>query len=125
MSPVATHTSLCISDLSVFEGNGRAVLYTGDIRSEPWHVNTLARNPSLIQYTTGLKTLDKVYLDTSFTDDIPFQSKAEGLRELLDKVATYPADTVFYFSAWTYGYEDVWITLSKALNTKVSFFSFS
>lgn len=87
----------------VFEGQGKAVLYTGDIRSEPWWVNAIARSPSLIEYTTGLKTLDTIYLDTSFVDDIGFPTKAEGLSELLQKVSRYPADTIFHFQAWTYG----------------------
>lgn len=113
-----------ISDLLVFEGNGKAVLYTGDIRSEPCHVDAITRNPCMIEYLhhndkPGLNTLDRIYLDTSFTEDVQFQTKSEGLRELLEKVSKYPKDTVFYFSAWTYGYEEVWIALSKALNTKV------
>ncbi|KAK7737106.1 hypothetical protein SLS63_002897 [Diaporthe eres] len=108
----------------LFEGDGKAVLYTGDIRSETWHVDALLRNPCMVEYSIDrdsrrLKTLDKIYLDTSFTEDVQFQSKADGLRELLDKVAKYPEDTLFYFSAWTYGYEDVWIALAKALNTQI------
>lgn len=105
---------------TVFEGNGNAVLYTGDIRCEPWWISTLARSPAMIEYTSGLKTLDKVYLDTSFTQDIEFQTKAQGLRELIDKVSEYPESTTFYFSSWTYGYEQVWIALAKALNSQVS-----
>lgn len=73
----------------------------------------------MIEYSSGLKTLDKVYLDTSFTEDVVFQTKAEGLRELIDKVFQYPKETTFHFSAWTYGYEDVWIALARALNTRV------
>lgn len=73
----------------------------------------------MIEYTSGLKTLDKVYLDTSFTEDVVFQTKAEGLRELIEKVLKYPKHTTFYFSAWTYGYEAVWIALAKALDTRV------
>ena len=120
----------------VFEREDIAVLYTGDTRSEPWFVNALARNPCLIEYTSGIKTLDKIYLDTSNIEDIHFQTKAEGLQELLRKVSKYPNDTIFHFQAWTYGYvsldtymvrvadlitryEDVWIALAKALNTKV------
>jgi DNA cross-link repair 1C protein len=87
----------------LFERPGAAVLYTGDIRSEPWFVNSLVRNPALIEYTQGLRTLDKIYLDTSFVDEVDFQTKAEGLQELLRKVARYPEDTVFYIQAWTYG----------------------
>lgn len=103
----------------MIEGDGKAILYTGDIRSEPWHVNSLTRSPTLIEYTHGIKRLDKLYLDTSFIEDIPFQTKAEGLEELLRKVAQYPKDTVFHFQAWTYGYEDVWVALSKFLNSAV------
>lgn len=103
----------------VIEGNGKAILYTGDIRSEPWFVNSIVRNPHVIEYTSGLKTLDKIYLDTSHISDVSFQTKSEGLAELLRKVSQYPDDTIFYLHAWTYGYEDVWIALAKALGTKV------
>ncbi|RGP71075.1 hypothetical protein FSPOR_3565 [Fusarium sporotrichioides] len=101
------------------EGDGKAILYTGDIRSEPWFVNAISRNPTLVEYTSGLKILDKIYLDTSFTEDVPFETKAQGIAELLKKVSRYPKDTVFHLQAWTYGYEDVWIALSKALKSKI------
>jgi DNA cross-link repair 1C protein len=104
----------------VFEGHGKAVLYTGDIRSEPWFVNHLSRNPFLIEYTSGLKTLDCIYLDTSNIEDIPFPTKSAGLKELLEKVSKYPLDTIFHFEAWTFGYEEVWMALSKALKSPVS-----
>lgn len=73
----------------------------------------------MLEYTCGLKTLDKIYLDTSFLDDVPFQTKAEGIADLLTKVSKYPKDTIFHFQAWTFGYEDVWIALSKYLNSRV------
>ncbi|EFQ35503.1 artemis protein [Colletotrichum graminicola] len=103
----------------LIEDSNRAILYTGDIRSEPWFVNSIARNPAVIEYTSGLKTLDKIYLDTSFIRDVPFQTKAEGIAELLRKVASYPTDTIFHIQAWTYGYEQVWIALSKALKSRI------
>jgi DNA cross-link repair 1C protein len=87
----------------VFEGDGKAVLYTGDIRSEPWFVNSLARSPTLLEYTCGIRTLDKIYLDTSFLENIDFQTKAEGIAELLRKVSKYPDETIFHLQAWTYG----------------------
>ena len=72
----------------------------------------------------GGKTLDKIYLDTTFcrADNLRhnFPSKADGLAELLGKVKNYPNDTIFYFRAWTFGYEEVWMALSAALNAKVS-----
>ena len=106
----------------MFEGDGKAVLYTGDIRSEPWFVNSLTRNPFLIEYTSGLKTLDCIYLDTSNTSPIEFPTKADGIKELLKKVSKYPPDTVFHFTAWTFGYEEVWMALSRALKSPVCLF---
>lgn len=105
----------------MIEGQGKAVLYTGDIRAEPWFVNSIARNPTILEYTCGFKKLDKLYLDTSFLEDIPFQTKAEGIADLLAKVRRYPDDTIFHLQAWTFGYEDVWIALSKALNSRVRY----
>ncbi|PLB46692.1 DNA repair protein [Aspergillus steynii IBT 23096] len=111
------------SVMFLIEGNGKAILYTGDIRAETWWVNSLARHRILIPYTLGNKRLDTIYLDNTFARashvSNTFPSKAEGISELLRKVATYPEDTTFYFRAWTFGYEEVWIALSAALNSKV------
>lgn len=107
----------------LIEGDGKAILYTGDIRAEPWWVNSLVRNPVLLPYTCRLKILDCIYLDTTFAShDEPyrdFPTKAEGLKELLEKVSQCPPDTVFYFRAWTLGYEDVWIALSNHLRSRI------
>ncbi|KAF5971560.1 hypothetical protein FBULB1_9164 [Fusarium bulbicola] len=46
-------------------------------------------------------------------------TKAQGIAELLRKVSQYPGDTIFHLQAWTYGYEDVWLALSKALESKI------
>ncbi|PWY95587.1 DNA repair protein [Aspergillus sclerotioniger CBS 115572] len=105
------------------EGNGKAILYTGDIRAEPWWVNSITRHPVLIPYTLGNKRLDNIYIDNTFAHPShlfhAFPSKAEGLKELLAKVQSYPDNTTFYFRAWTFGYEEVWMALSAALNSKV------
>ncbi|RAK72580.1 putative DNA repair protein [Aspergillus fijiensis CBS 313.89] len=107
----------------LIEGDGKAILYTGDIRAEPWWVNGIIRHPILIPYTLGTRQLDKIYLDTTFARPSHicrvFPSKAEGLAELLRKVETYPENTTFYFRAWTMGYEEVWMALSAALQSKV------
>lgn len=107
----------------LIEGHERAVLYTGDVRAEPWWVNSLVRNPILIPYACGQKQLDCLYLDTTFAShrDIhrEFPTKAEGLAELLQKLSDCPADSVFYFRAWTLGYEDVWIAMSSFLHSRI------
>lgn len=93
------------------------------LTAESWWVDNLIRNPVLIPYTLGSKLLDKIYLDTTFATKSDayqtFASKAEGIRELLEKVQTYPDNTLFYLRVWTFGYEDVWLALSAALNTRV------
>ena len=107
----------------LIEGDGKAVLYTGDIRAETWWVNSIVQNPVLAPYALGLRHLDCVYLDTTFaTKRAPysnFPSKAEGIKELLEKVSTFPDDTIFYFHSWTFGYENVWIALSTFLGSRI------
>ena len=112
----------------LIEGDGKVVLYTGDIRSELWWVNNLARRPLMLAYASHggkapLKQLDCVYLDTTFANiQDPykhFPTKAEGTLELLQKISRYPKDTVFYFDTWTFGYEDVWMALCSVLNCQV------
>lgn len=107
----------------LIEGDGKAILYTGDVRAEPWFVNAVARQPVLLPYTTDCKRLDCVYLDTTFAShhDIhrKFPTKAEGLAELLHKLSRAAPDAAFYFRAWTLGYEDVWVLLSSVLASQV------
>jgi len=111
----------------LIEGNGKAILYTGDIRAEAWWIDSISRHPKLLPYTAAsydaAKRLDRIYFDTTFAvmEDPyrEFPSKADGLRELLDKISRYPPNTRFYFHAWTFGYEDVWLALSQALNSAV------
>ena len=127
----------------LIEGDGKAIIYTGDIRgeliadlkyamimqltcsAEKWWVDNLIRHPVLIPYTLGQRRLDNLYLDSTFASKTnpfrEFSSKAQGLAELLKKVQAYPEDTNFYFRAWTFGYEEVWIALSSALKSKVRF----
>ncbi|KAI5781810.1 beta-lactamase-like protein, partial [Geopyxis carbonaria] len=101
--------------------DGCAILYTGDIRAEDWWVDHLKRHPVLLPYTTGMKRLDKLYLDTSWgwRGYDKFASKREGVQELLNKLFKYPDDTIFHLNTWTFGYEDVWVALAAAFNSKI------
>lgn len=95
----------CVGAVSfLIEGDGKAVFYTGDIRSEAWWVDSLVRRPLMVPYTGKYgRKLDCVYLDTTFATNgedgryREFPSKAEGLRELVRKVGEYPDDTIFYY----------------------------
>lgn len=112
----------------LIEGDGKAVLYTGDIRSEQWWVDSVSRNPVVLPYVacTGqkpLKRLDTIYLDTTFATKLDpykdFPPKANGIQELLRKVKEYPEDTLFHFNTWTFGYEDVWQALASYLDSRI------
>ncbi len=111
------------SVMFLIEDDTKAVLYTGDVRAEPWWVNTIVQSPILLPYSCGYRRLDCLYLDTTFSTHNDayrhFQTKAEGLKELLGKIATFPNDTVFYFRAWTLGYEHVWMALSNFLRCQI------
>ena len=45
-------------------------------------------------------------------------AQAEGIKELIEKIMKYPKDTMFHLNTWTFGYEDVWVALSAAFDTK-------
>ena len=113
------------------EGGGKAILYTGDVRAEAWWVNSIVQIPALLPYSCGFKRLDCIYLDTTFASHHDryrkFPSKAEGLRELMNKVDDCVREAAsrgasppkFYFRAWTLGYEHVWMTLANMLRCKI------
>lgn len=67
-----------------------------------------------------------MYLDTTFAHTShtfhAFPTKAEGIAELLRKLEAYPDNTMFYFRAWTFGYEEVWTALAAFLKSKVNTF---
>ena len=107
----------------LIEDDGKAILYTGDIRAEAWWVNSVVQNPIILPYTCGQKRLDCIYLDTTFASHEDryraFPTKAEGLKELSSQVSKLNDDTIFYFRAWTLGYEQVWMSLCNTLDCQV------
>ena len=48
----------------LIEGDGKAILYTGDIRAEVWWVNALTRSPVMLPYACNGKTMSLKQLDT-------------------------------------------------------------
>jgi DNA cross-link repair 1C protein len=93
----ANHCPGAVSFL--IEGDGHAILYTGDVRAELWWVNSIVQNPFILPYACGHKKLDCIYLDTTFASHEDsyrrFPTKAEGLKELLEKTSKFPNDTIF------------------------------
>jgi len=45
--------------------------------------------------------------------------------ELVGEILKYPKDTTFHFNTWTFGYEDVWVALSAAFDTKADTLPYS
>lgn len=104
----------------------KVILYTGDIRAEAWWLQALIRNPVMVQYPhlCGHRILDKIYLDTThiskrLTKAREFPSKSDGMRELINRVAQYPGDTVFHIQAFTLGYEEAIASLAATFASKV------
>lgn len=100
--------------------NGRAVLYTGDMRADAPFLSSFLANPLMVPYTSALKRLDCIYLDTSASFGGPeYTEKALGCRKLVQAIAQYPKTTCFYFNAWCLGYEDLWLAISRAFNSLI------
>ena len=85
----------------------------------------IARNPAFIPYSNGIRTLDKIYLDTTnaYTSNLQktYGAKVDGVKELIQSISKYPADTIFHINSWTLGYEDVFLAVSTVLRSKVRF----
>lgn len=50
----------------VIENFSKVIFYIGDICSELWFVNFFVCNSSLIEYVSGIKRFDIIYLDMFF-----------------------------------------------------------
>ncbi|KAK9467544.1 beta-lactamase-like protein [Lipomyces arxii] len=112
------------STMFLIESETTTILYTGDIRAEPWWNRKLAQNSTLNQYChNNTRKISTIYLDTTFCSPSlghsNFPTKMEGASTLIARLKEYPDNTVFYFDAWTYGYEELWILLSSALGSAV------
>lgn len=111
----------------VDDGN-LAILFTGDIRCEEWHVNTLSHHPALLPFTLGGRPL-AMYVDSTFEQhedpDREYEDNFTGIASLLEAVCpansqtSYPATAHFALVASTTGYEDALIALALRLETKV------
>ncbi|EIW59274.1 uncharacterized protein TRAVEDRAFT_36726 [Trametes versicolor FP-101664 SS1] len=119
------------------EGDKGAVLHTGDLRAEPWFLNSLRHNPYIQRYldtssasplsnhrnssrSTVLPKLEAIYLDTACllnTYDVP--NKADAAGGLTELMALYPETTRFFINAWTLGYEDIYKAVARAFGAQI------
>lgn len=100
------------SVMFLIQSAGANVLYTGDVRCEQWFVDSLVKNPYILPFAEGLKQLDNVYMDTTFSyrgePYIELLSNSEGISALLKIMEMYPEEVDFFFTDFTSGFEEVW-----------------
>ncbi|KAI8978707.1 hypothetical protein BD414DRAFT_465748 [Trametes punicea] len=116
------------------EGSKGAVLHTGDLRAEPWFIESLRHNPFVQKYldvpraaasnlaiaSIPTPKLEAIYLDTACllnTYDIP--PKADAVTGLAELMALFPETTRFFINAWTWGYEEIYKAVARTFGTKV------
>ncbi|KAI0335707.1 hypothetical protein GY45DRAFT_1267000 [Cubamyces sp. BRFM 1775] len=118
------------------EGAKGVVLHTGDLRAEPWFIESLRHNPFIHKYldvsTAGPSPvrkqasrpcrpkLEAIYLDTACllnTYDVP--TKADAANGVAGLMTLFPDQTRFYINAWTWGYEEIYKAVARTFGSKV------
>lgn len=103
----------------LLEGIEMAVLATGDIRAESWWASSLIKNTYLFPYITGLKVLDQIYIDTTFTyrgePYISIIPNCEGIFATMELLKLYPVDEEiqFIFVDSVSGSEEAWFQIGN------------
>lgn len=107
------------------QGDGPAILFTGDVRCETWHLNALSHNPSLSPFLAnfGGERLISLYVDDTFAAHAdPYKDYVEnyvGIDSLARMLLQYPEEVHFCLTDSTTGYEEVMISLAQRLNSKI------
>lgn len=108
------------ASMFLIEGEYKSVIYTGDIRAETWWVDSLPKNPYLYPYTTGIKVLDTIYLDTTFgyrgEPFIEILPNNDGIKVTTLLINSYPKDDPdiqFYFVDSVSGFEESWAQVAN------------
>ncbi|KAF9428274.1 hypothetical protein BGZ94_002905 [Podila epigama] len=94
------------------------ILYTGDTRNEAIDLATLKTMPL---FSPGAPKIDCLYLDTTCCHPAlrEFPQREHAISDLVTFITHRPRLAHYYFDAWTFGYEQVWVALSRAFGTKV------
>lgn len=94
---------------------GGAVLCTGDVRAEKWWVDGLELLPQFSPYLHGFKSLDNIYLDTTFgyrgEPYIEIPPNNLGIYAAIDLLKNYPMDdpeVCFRFRDTVLGFDQAW-----------------
>lgn len=94
---------------------GGSVLCTGDLRAEKWWVDGLSLLPQLAPYLAGFKTLDNIYLDTTFgyrgEPYIEMPPNNLGIYAAIGLLKKYPMDDPeinYCFRDTVLGFDQAW-----------------
>ncbi|ODV69591.1 hypothetical protein HYPBUDRAFT_103241 [Hyphopichia burtonii NRRL Y-1933] len=107
------------SSMVLLTGNGKSILFTGDIRAEDWWTSSLRKNSYLYPYTTSLRTLDNIYFDSTFAyrgePFIEMLSNEDGMEAAAKLISLYPSDdpdVQFFFTDNTLGFDECWASIA-------------
>ncbi|KAF9170874.1 hypothetical protein BGX20_008394 [Mortierella sp. AD010] len=72
-------------------------------------------------FSSTTQRIDRLYLDTTYCHQEfqTFPNREFVVSDLITFINRRPRLAHYYIDAWTFGYEDIWIGLSKAFNTKI------
>lgn len=102
-----------------------AVLFTGDLRCEQWHLNSISRTPSLMPFLSQLggSLPINLYVDDTFTMHVDplkaYPENREGTQKLAKLLKQYPEDVHFCLSDRVTGHEEMLVALAQELNTRI------
>ncbi|GAA5878695.1 hypothetical protein JCM3774_000475, partial [Rhodotorula dairenensis] len=91
-------------------------------RKRKRHSPTAAAAAATTARPVSIKTLDRIYLDTSQVQlDERLVSKERAVADLVSLIELYPPETVFFLNAWTPGYEDMLKAVFRAFGEQIHF----
>ncbi|KAF9955668.1 hypothetical protein BGZ72_003518 [Mortierella alpina] len=102
----------------LLQDDSSCILYTGDARNETVDLQGLSAMPI---FTSATQRIDRLYLDTTCCHPAfkEFPSRDLAISDLITFINRRPRMAHYYIDAWTFGYEDIWIALSRAFHTKI------
>lgn len=107
--------------------NMRSILYTGDIRLEPFVIEGLKQDIHLSPYVINCKNiLNCIYLDTTFAYrdyNIDIPPNSQSIQYLINLIELYPERTKFYLSETITGFEEIWLALQEKFGSGCLIFS--
>ncbi|KAI0712393.1 hypothetical protein C8Q76DRAFT_857903 [Earliella scabrosa] len=115
------------------EGSKGAVLHTGDLRAEPWFLESIKHNPFIQRYIDTPRPpaatshtssdpahppskLEAIYLDTACLLNT---YDAEAATALAGLMAMYAPTTRFFLNVWTWGYEEIYKAIARTFHAKI------